>query len=115
MNVLVVWGRDKDLDLDRPAIGRQVVRDDLPGVEVAVINRRTDPHRADVCCLEHKLPPRLATGDDRRRFNCYEFALLPGRLADLESDIVARKQGAQAGYPAHTDARLDDPERCVLD
>ena len=59
VDVLVVGRVDEDLDLDRLAVARQVVRDDLADLQAAVVDRRADAQRAQVVGLQHELPARL--------------------------------------------------------
>jgi hypothetical protein len=82
-DVLVIGRVDEDRELDRLAIARQLVRDDLAGLQAAVVDRRADPQRAQVVGLQHELPARLTAGDDRGRFESGELALFLGGLADL--------------------------------
>src|SRR5206468_4849310 len=107
-DVSVVGRVDEDLEIDGLAVAGQVIRNRLAGLQAAIVDRRADPQRAEVCGLEHELAARLPAGDDRRDLERGEPTFLPRGLPDLEADVVTREQGAEAGDPAQRDARFDD-------
>ena len=114
VDVPVVRRVDEDLDVDLRAVLRQVVGQDLAGLEAAVVDGSADAQRAELGGLERE-GLALATGDDRRLRESHEGVLGPGRLTRLEADVVAREQRAETGDAAQRDPGLDDPELRVLD
>jgi len=73
-----------------------------------------DLERAQRAGPQHEAPTALV-GDDRRLVEPRERALLLGRLAGLEADVVAGQQCVEPGNAGQRDARLDNPELRIVD
>ncbi len=113
-DIFVVGRVDEHRDVHRPAVGDQVGGRDLADLQAAVIDRIADAQRTELAGFQDEAPAGLVP--DRRRFvQATERALVLGRLAGLELDVVARQQRVQSGHAAQGDARFHDPELGVLD
>ena len=114
-NVLVVRRLDEYLQLDRRAVGGEIVTDHLTDLESAVIDRRADFERPQIARRERELPSPLQRDDGRCLVETDEGVLARVRDYRLESDVVSRQQRVESGNSAQADARADNPELRVVD
>jgi hypothetical protein len=109
-HVLVVRGIDEDPDRHAPAIVFQVVADYLADRDAAVKDRRAGIDRTERVAVQGVMRAFLVARHLRHFFQAREGVAVFLRFAGIDPDVGAGQQGAQAGYAAYANARLDHPE-----